>query len=203
MTTIYRNYMIARVGDKFVAQSRDDECILVSSQQRRVHNAIDDLWSSLERGVEPAWFSGSTSIDLDTFGPESVPSSGDPPEVQPPARAYKVSYLAFALTAFAVAAPASYAMAVLAFPRQVDVMLSIGVCAVAVAFGKQYALIAAAIVALVYNLFAVEPLLTVTLPTASEFAFSAFNFLAAVGIPELLKLRGLQEKRERGRTGGT
>ncbi|WP_439357724.1 DUF4118 domain-containing protein [Bradyrhizobium sp. DASA03007] len=202
MATVYRNYVIARLGDKFVAQSRDDECILVSSTQQRLHTAIDDLWASLDRGVEPAWFSGSTSIDLDTFGPESVSSSADPPAPTARPETHKISYWLFGLTTLLVSASLSYLMETFAFPMRVDAMLTLGVCAVAV-YGRRYALIATAIAALVLNFFATEPFLEFSMPTASEIAFSAFNLLASIGIPELLKKKCLQAKQEKGRTGRT
>jgi K+-sensing histidine kinase KdpD len=199
MTTIYRNYVVARVGDKFVAKSPDDECLLVSSQQQRLHAAIDDLWDSLEKGGEPAWFSGSSAIDLDTFGPEAVPSSSDPPE-STPRPVLRISYVAFVATAVAVSAPVSYFMETMCWPMRVDVLLTLGVCAVAVAFGRRYALIAAGIAAVVFNFCAVEPLLAFTVPTTSEIVLMAFNLIAALGIPELLKLRCLQAAQGKGRT---
>jgi K+-sensing histidine kinase KdpD len=203
MTTIYRNYLIARVGDKYVAKSGDEDCILVSTTQRRLYEAIDDLWLSLEKGAEPAWFTGSSAIDLDTFGPESVPSSSDPPATRVRPGAYRISYLTFALTAFCVAAPLSYIMEMMCFPKQVDVMLTVGVCAVAVAFGKRYALIAAAIATIVFNFIGVEPILSFSIPTAGELAFASMNILVAIGIPELLRMRFLQCLQGRGRTPNT
>jgi hypothetical protein len=188
VTTIYRNYTIARVGEKFVARSTDDDCLLVSSSQQRLNTAIDDLWDGLERGAEPAWFCGSSAIDVDTFGPQSAPSSSDPPSEAIP-KAYKVSYWMFALTAVLVSAPASYLFEVYAFPRRVDVLLSLGVCAVAVAFGRRYALLMTAIAAVVFNFCAIEPLLDFSIPSCSEAAFCALNVAASYIIPALIKWR--------------
>jgi K+-sensing histidine kinase KdpD len=197
MTTIYRNYQIAKVGDLYVAKDTDDECLLVSSDQQRLNAAIDDLWKSLERGVEPAWFSGSSAINLDTFGPESAPSDTDPPAPRRQKRI--VSYPMFCLTALLVSAPLSYFMETLAFHKRVDVMLAIGVCAVAVAFGRRFALMASVISALVFNFFVVEPLLAFTVPTWSEVAFLAMNVGASLGIPKLLNLRRPRLSLGRGR----
>jgi K+-sensing histidine kinase KdpD len=192
MTTIYRNYLIARLGDRFVAQSRDDECILVSVKQERLRTAIDDLWASLDRGAEPAWFSGSNSIDLDTFGPESVPSSSDPPAPVQKRRKLKVGYLTFGISAVAVSAPIALLLDILKYEKRVDVMLAVGVCASAIAFGRNYALLLSVLALIVNNLCCVEPILVPTIPTFSEWLFFAINIAAAIGIPELLKLRCLQ-----------
>lgn len=189
MTTIYRNYTIARVGDKFVAQSEDDQCLMVSGQQHRLHTAIDDLWTSLDRGVEPAWFSSNSAIDLDVFGPESAPSSSDPPLASPP-KDYKVSYWTFGLSALFVSAPLTYLMEVSElFPRRVDVFLSIGVCAVAVGLGRNYALLATAIIAVVFNFFAMEPFLAFATPTWSEVVYLSCNLALATMIPALIDWR--------------
>jgi K+-sensing histidine kinase KdpD len=190
--------MIAKVGDKFVAQSQDDECLLVSVNQQRLNAAIDDLWLSLENGAEPAWFAGSSAIDLDTFGPESVPSSADPP-VPTVRKQYTISYLMFVVTAFLVAGPLSFIMECY-FPKRVDTMLTLGVCAVAVAFGRNYALLLTAIAGIMYNFFVVEPLLDFSIPTLSEAVLWCFDAVAAFGIPELLKLRYLQSLRGKDRT---
>jgi K+-sensing histidine kinase KdpD len=199
MTTIYRNYVVARVGDKFVAKSQDDECLLVSSQQQRLHAAIDDLWDSLEKGTEPAWFSGSSAIDIDTFGPESVPSSGDPPAERAPPGMHKISYLAFGVTAILVAGPLSFLMECY-FPKRVDTMLTVGVCAVAVAFGRNYALLVTAIAGIMYNFFVADPILGFSIPTASEAVFWFLDLVAATAMPELLKLRCLQGRLGKDRT---
>jgi K+-sensing histidine kinase KdpD len=198
MTTIYRNYMIARLGDKFVARSTDDECLLVSTSQQRLNSAIDDLWDSLERGREPAWFTGSSAIDLDTFGPESVPSSADPP-ASAVRKEKTVSYLTFVVTALLVAGPLSFIVECY-FPKRVDTMLTLGVCAVAVAFGRNYALLLTAIAGIMYNFFVVEPLWDFSIPTLSEAVLWCFDAVAALGIPELLKLRCLQSLRGKDRT---
>jgi hypothetical protein len=198
MTTIYRNYTIARLGDKFVARSTDDECLLVSSNQQRLNAAIDDLWESLERGREPAWFTGSSAIDLDTFGPESVPSSGDPP-ASAVRKQYTISYLTFAVTALLVAGPLSFIMECY-FPKRVDTMLTVGVCAAAVAFGRNYALLLTAVAGIMYNFFSADPILGFSIPTLSEVVLWCFDAVASFGIPELLKLRCLQPLRGKGRT---
>jgi K+-sensing histidine kinase KdpD len=198
MTTIYRNYLIARVGDKFVAQSEDDQCLMVSAQQDRLHIAIDDLWASLERGVEPAWFSGSSAIDLDTVGPESVPSIIDPPAPAVP-KQYTINYLMFGVTAVLVAGPLSFLMECY-FPKRVDTMLTVGVCAVAVAFGRNYALLLTAVSGIMYNFFVADPILGFSIPTLSEAVLWIFDAVAALGIPKLLKLRCLQSLREKGQT---
>jgi K+-sensing histidine kinase KdpD len=199
MTTIYRNYMIARLGDKFVARSTDDECLLVSTSQQRLNSAIDDLWDSLERGREPAWFTGSSAIDLDTFGPEAAPSSSDPPP-NPTEGGWKISYTTFSLSAVAFSLPLSYLIQTTWWPNRVDCMMTVGVCAVAVAFGRRFALLAALIATLEFNLVAVPPILEFSIPTFSEFGLVVMNLVAAIGIPELLKLRCLQAVPGRGRT---
>jgi len=190
MTTIYRNYVIARLGDRFVAQSQDDECLLIASTQHRLHNAIDDLWISLDNGGEPAWFAGNSAIDLDTFGPESVPSSSDPPARRVEPRVYKVSYLMFALSAVAVAAPLSYIFEVFLFPKRVDVLLTLLTCSVAVAHGRDFALVFSVVAAFVYNFCGVDPLLTFTMPSPSEFAFLVLNITASICLPMIIKRKG-------------
>lgn len=187
MTTIYRNYLIARLGDKFVAQSQDDECILVSSNPQRLNTAIDDLWLHLEKGEEPAWFAGSSAIDLDTFGPESTPSSADPPA--PAKEPMKVSYLTFGLTALAVSAPTALALDLLQYEKRVDVMFAVGVCATAIAFGRRYALLLSFLALVVNNVCCVEPILTLTVPTLSEMIFLVVNVIASFAIPAILKWR--------------
>jgi K+-sensing histidine kinase KdpD len=203
MTTIYRNYLIAHVGDKFVARSTDDECLLVASNQHRLNSAIDDLWDSLEKGYEPAWFTGSSAIDLDTFGPEAAPSSADPPDHRARRVSWTINYPVFALTALLVSAALSYVMEILNLATQVDVMLTMGVCAVAVAFGRKFAVIAAIISPVVFNFFAVEPFLAFTIPNMDDVAVISMNLLAAIGIPELLKLQCLQRLRGLDRTPDT
>ncbi|WP_187435956.1 DUF4118 domain-containing protein [Bradyrhizobium hipponense] len=198
MTTIYRNYSIARLGDKFVAKSSDDDCLLISTDQRRLHSAIDALWDSLEMGIEPNWFAGSTAIDLDSFGPESAPSSSDPPT-----KVRKISCPLFLASAVAVSAPLSYFMEIEKAHARIDVLLTIGVCAVAVAFGKKFALMATFVATIVFNFFAVEPLLSFTVPTFDEAILFLMNLIASWGIPELLKLRDWLGTLVKDRTPGT
>lgn len=192
MTTIYRNYRIAKLGDQYVAQSGNDEVLLISKDRRRLTIAIDDLWTSLELGVEPNWFSGNSAIDLDTFGPESAAS-----ETDPPARRLdrKISCPAFIFSALVVSAPLSYFMAIEKVPTRIDVMLTIGICAVAVAFGQKFALLACMISAVVFNFFAVEPLLEFQFPTIDEALFSLMNLAMTWGIPKLFKLRDYLDSR--------
>ncbi|MGX9944818.1 DUF4118 domain-containing protein [Bradyrhizobium denitrificans] len=196
MTTIYRNYRISKLGDQFVAQSVDDDCLLISTSQRRLNAAIDDLWSSLERGAEPAWFTGSSAIDVDTFGPESAASETDPPA----ANTWTISYPLFLASAVLVSAPLSYFMALKHIPARIDVILAIGVVAVSVAFGKRFALMASVISAFVFNFFAIEPLLSFSIPTFEETIFWVVNVAASWGIPELIKLRDYLGSRVKDRT---
>lgn len=186
MTTIYRNYLIARVGDKFVAQSSDDECLLVSSTQQRLHTAIDDLWTSLEKGVEPAWFSGSTAIDLDTFGPDPAEASADPPVAQEPAPVRQISPWLFALSAVAVSVPIALLLEFMEWEARADVIFMLGVCATTIAFGRRYALMLSAVALFVNNVFCVDPVLTFTIPTVSEDIFFVLNILAVYCIPVVI-----------------
>jgi hypothetical protein len=71
MTTMYRGYLIALVGEVYVAQSEDDQSYMISTDQSRLNSAIDEIWTALDKGVEPAWFSGSTAIDLDHLAIEA------------------------------------------------------------------------------------------------------------------------------------
>jgi hypothetical protein len=87
MTTVYRHYMIAKLGDVYVAQSEDDHCYMISRDLDRVSAAIDEVWTALERGREPAWFSSSTAIDLDHIAIEAEagpPAAKHPPPSDPP-----------------------------------------------------------------------------------------------------------------------
>src|SRR5436189_277931 len=119
----YRLYVVRRTGATFSAESADgerfkirstnrvrltrasdDECLLISTDRCRLNSAIDNLWDSLERGVEPAWFSGSSAIDLDTFGPETAAFGTAPPVL----KSRTVSVPVFLLSAAMVSAPLSY-----------------------------------------------------------------------------------------------
>jgi K+-sensing histidine kinase KdpD len=193
MATIYRNYDIAHVGDTFVGQSKDDESLLVSKNRTRVVTAIDQLWASLDRGVAPSWFSGSSAIDLDTVdlesdavelassdaGPESYASETDPPR--------KISYTLFVVSALLVAVPLSFLLGFLSVPIELDVLFSIGVCAVTAAFGTPYGILLSVISAGVYNLFVIPPIFAFTVPCCAEWADIIFNVTAAIGIPWILK----------------
>ncbi|MCW2078058.1 UNVERIFIED_ORG: K+-sensing histidine kinase KdpD [Bradyrhizobium japonicum] len=190
MTTIYRNYDVSKLGDTFVGQSRDDESLMISRSQQRLMSAIDQMWDGLDRGCAPSWFSGSSAIDLDAVeivdekdGPEAIPSETDPP----PAKEWRVPYWAFGLAALGVSAPVAYAMDFLQIDARIDVMLTLGICAVALAFGRGYALMCAGISGFIVNFFAVEPFFTFDPPTWSEVANLAINFAAAWAIPMLLK----------------
>jgi K+-sensing histidine kinase KdpD len=66
-------------------------------------------------------------------------------------------------------------------------MLTLAVCAVALAFGRNYALIAAGISGFIVNFFAVEPMFVFTTPTYSEVINILINFAAAWVIPKLVK----------------
>lgn len=196
MTTIYRNYDVSKLGDTFVGQSQDDENLMVSRSQQRLMSAIDQMWDSLERGSAPSWFSGSSAIDLDAInidGPESIPSETDPP----PAKEWRVPYWLFGLAAFSVSAPVAYAMDFLQIDARIDVMLTLGVCAITLAFGRSYALIAAGIAGFIVNFFASDPLWTVTWPTLSEILNTLLNF-AAVWVISWITKTGKQSRRSKG-----
>lgn len=188
MTTIYRNYEISMLDDTYVGQSQDDESLLISRSYSRLTGGIDQMWDCLKRGGSPTWFSGSSAIDLDEVhldaagGPEAVPS-----ETDPPAGEWRIPYWLFCFAALGVSAPIAFAMDFLQVEKRIDVMLTLGVCAAALAFGRNYAMIAAAISGFILNFFAVEPLLTFTTPTFSEIFNVAINFVAAWAIPKLVK----------------
>ena len=184
MTTIYRNYRIAKVGDLYVARSSDDGCVLFCSDQQRLNLAIDDLWASLEKGIEPAWFSGSSAIDLDTLSPEATASETDPP----PVREWRISYWLFGASALMVAAPISCLVHRMSLPVETDILFTLGVCAVSVAFGQTYALLMTALSALAYNFFAIEPCWAFNWPCAEEVGYVLVNMLAATVIPALIKI---------------
>ncbi|WP_316196534.1 DUF4118 domain-containing protein [Bradyrhizobium sp. SZCCHNS3053] len=198
MTTIYRNYRISKVGDRLVATSADDDCLLTSRDQRRLLSAIDELWVCLERAEEPYWFSSAPTMDLDAMFPEreSAASESDPPGLG------RISLPMFLFSAVVVAAPLSYFMAIEQFPQRADVVLTLGVCAVAVAFGARRAMLCSVVAALVYNFFVVEPMLEFTLPSEAELLFTILNLGAAVGLPALLRLRDSQPRLGRDRTPG-
>lgn len=188
MATMYRNYEVAKLNDTYVGQSQDDESLLISRSHSRLMTAIDQMWKCLDRGDSPSWFSGSSAIDLDvvdldeTDGPESVPSETDPPKAE-----WRVPYWLFGFAALGVSAPVAFAMDFLKIDARIDVMLTLGVCAVALAFGRDYALMCAVISGLIVNFFAVEPLLTFTVPTISEVCNIGINLAAAWVIPMLVK----------------
>ena len=188
MATIYRNYEVYKLNDTFVGQSQDDESLLISRSYSRLMAAIDQMWDCLDRGGAPAWFSGSSAIDVDdvnldaTGGPEAVPSETDPPKKE-----WRVPYWLFGFAALGISAPVAFAMDFLRIDARIDVMMTLGVCAVALAFGRNYAMIAAALSGFVVNFFAVEPLLTFTIPSWSEITNIGINFAAAWAIPMLVK----------------
>jgi K+-sensing histidine kinase KdpD len=187
MTTTYRNYLIAKVGDVYVARG-DDEHYMISTDRLRLNTAIDEVWTALEHGREPAWFSGSAAIDLDHLAIEAevvkpsvfMKATEDSPK--------KVGYVTFFATAVFVAAPLSM-ICNECLPKRVDTMLTLGVCAVAVTLGRNFALIATVIAALSYDFFVGEPLYSFSWPTWSEIGFWTFNLVASFGLPELLKRR--------------
>ncbi|WFU52354.1 DUF4118 domain-containing protein [Bradyrhizobium pachyrhizi] len=184
MTTIYRNYDVAKLGDTFVGQSRDDESLMISRSHARLMAAIDQMWAGLDRGVVPAWFSGSSAIDLDAISLDEVTPEATPSETDPPAtKQWRVPYWMFGLAAFGVSAPIAFAMDFLQIDARIDVMLALGVCAAALAWGRSYALIVAVIAAIIVNFFAVDPLLTFSWPKWSEFLNIAVDLGAAFAIP--------------------
>jgi K+-sensing histidine kinase KdpD len=188
MTTIYRNYEVARLNDTFVGQSDDDDSLLISRSHARLMQAIDQMWDCLDRGGSPTWFSGSSAIDLDIVnldaagGPESVPSETDPPKMP-----WLVPHWLFGFAALGVSAPVAFAMDFLKIDARIDVMLTLAVCAVALAFGRSYALVAAGISGFIVNFFAVEPWYVFSMPTGSEVVNILINFAAAWVIPMLVK----------------
>lgn len=187
MATVYRNYEVAKLNDTYVGQSQDDESLLISRSHSRLMTAIDQMWDCLDRGSSPAWFSGSSAIDLDAVDldatcPEAVASETDPPKGE-----WRVPYWLFGFAALGVSAPIAFLMDFLHVDTRIDVMLTLAICAVALAFGRNYALIVAGISGFIVNFFAVEPLLTFTLPTYSEIINIGINFVAAWAIPMLVK----------------
>jgi hypothetical protein len=188
MATIYRNYEVAKLNDTFVGQSEDDDSLLISRSHARLMTAIDQMWDCLERGGSPTWFCGSSAIDIDTVdldvtgGPEAVPSETDPPK-----EAWFVPYWLFAFAALGVSAPVAFAMDFLKIDARIDVMLTLAICAVALAFGRSYAMVAAGMSGFVVNFFAVEPWYVFSMPTYSEVANVGINFAAAWVIPMLVK----------------
>ncbi|GAA0005394.1 DUF4118 domain-containing protein [Bradyrhizobium elkanii] len=186
MTTIYRNYDVLKLGDAFIGQSKDDESLMISRSQARLMTAIDQMWDGLDRGAAPAWFSGSSAIDLDAVNivdekdaPESTPSETDPPV----AKEWRVPYWMFGLAALAVSAPVAYAMDFLQIDARIDVMLTLAVCAISIAFGRGYALVIAGISGFIVNFFTVDPFFTFTWPTVSEILNAFLNFAAAWAMP--------------------
>jgi K+-sensing histidine kinase KdpD len=188
MTTIYRNYEVSKLNDTFVGQSEDDESLLISRSYSRLTTGIDQMWDCLDRGGSPAWFSGSSAIDLDEVsldasgGPEAVAS-----ETDPPANEWKIPYWLFGCAALGISAPIAFAMDFLRVDARIDVIMTLGVCAVALAFGRNYALIAAGIATIITNFFAVEPLFHFSWPTISELWNGVIDFGVAVIIPQLVK----------------
>lgn len=187
MSTIYRNYIVAKVGDNFVAQSQEDDSFLLSKSQSRLMSAIDQLWAGLESGTSPPWFSGSSAIDLDAFDIEESTPESTPSETDPPART--IGYTTFGLSAILVAAPIAYLIHGLSIPVELDVFFTLAVCAVSVAFGREYALLLTALSAIVYNFCAVDPILWFTLPSWEEIAYILINVIAATAIPMIIKKR--------------
>lgn len=191
MATVYRNYEVAKLNDTYVGQSEDDESLLISRSHARLVTAIDQMWDCLDRGGSPAWFSGSSAIDLDTVnldasaGPESVASETDPPKPE-----WNAPYWLFGFAALGVSAPIAFAMDFLRIDARIDVMLTLGICAVALAFGRSYALMCAGISGFIVNFFAVEPLLAFTWPSFSEVANLLIDFSAAWVIPKFIKEEG-------------
>jgi hypothetical protein len=187
MTTIYRNYEVSKLNDTFVGQSEDDESLLISRSYARLTAAIDQMWDCLDRGGAPAWFCGSSAIDLDdvslntTGGPEAVPSETDPP------KHWKVPYWLFGCAALGISAPVAFAMDFLQIDARIDVMMTLAVCAVALAFGRNYALIAAGLSGFIVNFFSTEPVFAFSIPAYSEIINVAINFGAAWLIPKLVK----------------
>lgn len=189
MATIYRNYEVSKLNDTFVGQSEDDESLLISRSYARLTAGIDQMWDCLDRGGAPAWFCGSSAIDLDdvsldaTGGPEAVPSETDPPNGQ-----WRVPYWLFGFATLGVSAPVAFAMDFLQVDARIDVMLTLGICAVALAFGRGYAMIAAVVASIIVNFFAVEPILHFSWPLNwSEIVNTIVNFVAAWVIPMLVK----------------
>jgi K+-sensing histidine kinase KdpD len=83
-------------------------------------------------------------------------------------------------------------------------MLTFGVCAVAVAFGRHFALLLTVISAVLYNYFGAELLFEFEIPTLSEVGFWFFNLAASFGLPELLTRReDIRAWWARRRNGGT
>ncbi|WP_029083380.1 DUF4118 domain-containing protein [Bradyrhizobium sp. th.b2] len=197
MTTVYRNYDVSKLGDTFVGQSQDDDGLMISRSRSRLMSAIDQMWDGLDRGSAPSWFSGSSAIDLDAVdivdekdAPEAVPSETDPP----PAGEWRVPYWMFGLAALGVSAPVAYAMDFLQIAARIDVMLTLAVCAITIAFGRGYALIAAGISGFIVNFFASDPLFTVTLPTVSEILNLLMNFAAVWVISAITKAGGRRQR---------
>jgi K+-sensing histidine kinase KdpD len=70
---------------------------------------------------------------------------------------------------------------------RIDVMMTLAVCAVALAFGRNYALIAAGLSGFIVNFFSTEPVFAFSIPAYSEIINVAINFGAAWLIPKLVK----------------
>jgi K+-sensing histidine kinase KdpD len=188
-TTVYRNYLIAKVGDVYVAQSEDDDCYMISKDERRLNDAIDEIWTALDLGREPSWFSGSSAIDLDHVAIEAeVPSRHSVPVKPlligaPPSR---ISHKYFFMSAFLVASALAF-IGDVCVPAAADDLMTVGVCATAVLFGRPYALVMAVASAVAYNFFLIEPIYQLTIPSGSEIFYACVNVGAACGIPELIK----------------
>jgi hypothetical protein len=84
----YRSYMIVSEDGLFIAKSLDGEPGEISSTHiLRVTRAIDALWSAVEAGIIPQWFSEESLINLDQpVRPARVekPCETTPSEVDPP-----------------------------------------------------------------------------------------------------------------------
>jgi hypothetical protein len=182
----YRSYDISQLGGSFVAQSSDgeDDTALVSMNINRIYQAIDQLWTTLEKGKRPAWFVG-TSIDLDSVAAECFPSDTDPPW----GGTNIIGLIKFITVIFVTATPIAYLIHRFMVHSEPAVIFTLAVCAVAVCCGTVPALLLSLLSAAAYNLVVVPPELQFTIPETYEVFYIVINVVISIGLPMLIRFQ--------------
>ena len=179
----YRSYLIDTDDGWFIAKSLDDEpCEIGSRQLVRVMRAIDMLWDALEDNAVPQWLTPSGSINLDQqvidsrtiF--ETAPSEVDPPS-------WKTVLMILAAIGFAM--PVALLANKYVAGLEPEIIFTLIVMAIALAFGTPQAITASFIFATAFNYFFQPQPWQFESPGVVELIYLMINLGLSVALPWL------------------
>ncbi|WP_091977022.1 DUF4118 domain-containing protein [Bradyrhizobium ottawaense] len=204
----YRAYVIDREDGWFIAKPLDGEPGEIGSRHLlRVMKAIDALWATVDSGSLPQWFNTEDLINLDQpvrdrlkLGafrtlPARIASTFDTNASKvDPTKLSKIILTVLAVVG--IATPVAMGMQQLVAGSEPAIIFTLAVTAIALQFGRWPAIGASLVVMVLYNFSFQAPVMTPSLPTLEECAYTLINLVVSVALPWLLSPRWLTSIRK-------